>query len=57
MKNEDLVRDCIDCACEFVWSAGEQSFYVENGFTPPRRCRNCRELKKVRRARGWIYRD
>ena len=38
---------CVECGTEFVFSAGEQAFYQEKGYTnKPKRCRECRMAKK-----------
>lgn len=38
---------CKDCGKEFVWSAGEQKFFADKGFTnAPIRCADCRKKKK-----------
>ncbi|MGH7680751.1 MAG: zinc-ribbon domain containing protein [Candidatus Eiseniibacteriota bacterium] len=38
---------CRDCGEEFVFTAGEQTFYKERGFQhEPTRCRRCRDEKK-----------
>jgi hypothetical protein len=42
---------CADCRQEFTWSAGEQEYYKQKGFEPPRRCKPCREAKKARTMR------
>ena len=50
MENEkDVIKVCCDCSTEFLWTSGEQSFYRERELNPPRRCRNCREIKRGRR--------
>ncbi|MBI5465113.1 zinc-ribbon domain containing protein [Candidatus Gottesmanbacteria bacterium] len=39
---------CRDCGAQFVWTAGEQEFYQQKGFTnPPTRCKDCRAKKKT----------
>ncbi len=50
---EDKNLSCKDCTAPFVWTAGEQQFYAERQFTPPARCKPCREAKKAaRQAQG-----
>jgi len=51
---EDQARTCADCGNEFVWTAGEQEFFHEKGFTePPKRCKECRQARKIgRESRG-----
>ena len=47
MAFEDKVLTCRDCGQEFVFTAGEQEFYAEKGFTnEPSRCRECRQARK-----------
>ena len=44
---EDKTLVCSDCGEEFVFTAGEQEFYAEKGFTnEPKRCKNCRQARK-----------
>ena len=43
---------CADCGREFTFSAGEQDYYRERGYTPPKRCKDCREAKKAQRGEG-----
>lgn len=47
-KDKTLV--CRDCGREFVFSASEQEFYEEKGFTnEPGRCPACRQARKQNR--------
>lgn len=44
-QDETLI--CVECGNEFVFSAGEQAFYAEKGYTnKPKRCKACRDAKK-----------
>jgi hypothetical protein len=43
---------CADCGREFGFSAGEQDYYRERGYAPPKRCKDCREAKKARQFGG-----
>jgi hypothetical protein len=43
---------CADCGREFTFSAEEQRFFKEKGFTPPKRCKDCRQAKKEQRGEG-----
>jgi CxxC-x17-CxxC domain-containing protein len=50
MSFADKTLTCRDCGEEFVFTAGEQEFYQEKGFTnEPTRCPNCRRANKARR--------
>ena len=45
---EDKTLVCKDCGKEFVFTAGEQEFYAEKGFTnEPQRCKECRDKRKA----------
>ncbi|HIS68750.1 MAG TPA: zinc-ribbon domain containing protein [Candidatus Gallacutalibacter stercoravium] len=47
---EDKTLICKDCGAEFVFTAGEQEFYAEKGFTnEPQRCKACRDARKSAR--------
>lgn len=46
----DKVITCKDCGNEFVFTEGEQAFYLEKGFTnDPVRCPECRKARKQNR--------
>ena len=50
MSFEDKTLVCRDCGNEFTFTAGEQEFYAQKGFTnEPQRCRNCRQARKQQR--------
>lgn len=49
----DRVITCADCGSEFTFTAGEQDFYAQRGFTePPKRCPSCRSARKAQRSGG-----
>jgi CxxC-x17-CxxC domain-containing protein len=51
MAFTDKNISCVQCGNSFVFTAGEQEFYAEKGYTnEPKRCRPCREDAK--RAKG-----
>ena len=53
MSFADRTLTCRDCGSEFVFTAGEQQFYAEKGFTnEPRRCPTCRRAYKANRDAG-----
>jgi CxxC-x17-CxxC domain-containing protein len=53
MEYSDITLNCSDCGSEFIFTAGEQAFYAEKGFTnQPRRCKNCRDSRKASRNGG-----
>lgn len=50
MVNQDKTLNCQDCGSEFTFTAGEQDFYNQKGFTnEPKRCPSCRNAKKNQR--------
>lgn len=46
----DKTLTCSDCNQEFQFTAAEQQFYTDRGFSEPRRCPSCRASRKA--ARG-----
>jgi CxxC-x17-CxxC domain-containing protein len=46
----DKTLTCADCGQQFEFTASEQQFYSDRGFTEPRRCASCRASRKA--ARG-----
>jgi CxxC-x17-CxxC domain-containing protein len=50
MQDKTLV--CSDCGQEFTFSASEQEFFAQKGFSQPSRCRLCRAARKAARAGG-----
>ena len=48
---QDRALTCRDCTEEFVFSAGEQTFYATKGLTnDPQRCPSCRAAAKRARS-------
>ena len=48
----DRTMTCRDCGQEFTFTAGEQAFYTERGFSEPQRCPTCRAERKAQRNAG-----
>ena len=46
----DKSLTCADCSQEFVFTASEQDFFAQRGFTEPRRCSSCRASRKAARS-------
>ena len=43
----DKTITCVDCGAPFIFSANEQEFYAQKGFSnEPKRCKNCRDKRK-----------
>lgn len=48
----DRTLTCRDCGQTFVFTAGEQAFYAERGYSEPLRCQSCRQARKQQRSSG-----
>ncbi|MBI3079824.1 MAG: zinc-ribbon domain containing protein, partial [candidate division NC10 bacterium] len=47
MPFQDKTLTCMDCGQEFVFTAGEQEFFAQKGFTnEPKRCKACKSLRR-----------
>ena len=46
----DTTITCRDCGQAFTFTAGEQAFYQERGFSAPQRCASCRAERKSQRG-------
>ena len=45
----DTAIKCIDCAQDFIWTAGEQAFFRDKQLeNPPKRCKDCKKAKNRR---------
>lgn len=56
--NQDKNLTCRDCGAEFAFTAAEQDFFAEKGFTnEPGRCPECRAARKQQNSgsRGGNY--
>ncbi|HEX3436909.1 MAG TPA: CxxC-x17-CxxC domain-containing protein [Pseudacidobacterium sp.] len=42
----DLQLTCSDCGQEFTFTADDQAFFQERGYSTPKRCKPCRQAKK-----------
>ena len=48
---QDRSIKCVDCAEEFIWTAGEQVFFHDKGLkNEPKRCKPCKQAKNERLA-------
>lgn len=43
----DYTITCTMCRTPFVFTEGEQAWFAERDYTPPRRCRPCRAERKA----------
>ncbi len=50
MSLEDKSLQCAECKATFTFTASEQKFFAEKGFTnEPKRCPSCRRARKQER--------
>ena len=50
---QDKILNCKDCGADFTFTASEQEFYAEKGFTnEPGRCPDCRAARKAANRGG-----
>jgi len=48
---EDRTLTCVDCKAPFIFSARDQEFHAQKGFTnEPKRCPACRQARRVQRG-------
>ena len=53
MSYADKTMTCRECGSQFTFTAGEQEFYDQKGFTnAPTRCPDCRAARKAAGGRG-----
>jgi CxxC-x17-CxxC domain-containing protein len=53
MSFTDRQLQCADCGATFTFTASEQEFFSNKGFTnDPKRCPDCRTARKQERGRG-----
>nr|WP_269321887.1 RQC-minor-1 family DNA-binding protein [Oceanobacillus salinisoli] len=43
----DFRIKCWECGKRFIFTVGEQKFYKQKGFSEPKRCKPCREKRKL----------
>jgi CxxC-x17-CxxC domain-containing protein len=46
MSYQDKNLTCQDCAQTFTFSADDQSFHAERGYSDPKRCPSCRRARR-----------
>jgi len=53
MTYEDKSLQCSDCGATFTFSAQDQEFFAQKGYTNvPKRCPTCRDARKAERNSG-----
>ncbi len=46
---DDITIVCIDCEVAFIFAEGEQAYFADRNYTPPKRCKACRDYRKIER--------
>jgi len=41
----DIQLTCSDCGQDFTFTAADQTFFQERGYSTPKRCKSCRQAK------------
>lgn len=44
---QDKELECIECGEKFVITVDDQQWYASKGFKEPKRCKNCRRLRRA----------
>jgi hypothetical protein len=42
----DKTLTCVECNSEFAFSAEDQAFHAQKGYTDPKRCPSCRSARR-----------
>ena len=48
----DMQITCSDCGQDFTFTAADQTFFQERGYSTPKRCKPCRQAKKNEQGGG-----
>jgi hypothetical protein len=48
----DQTIQCSDCGDDFLFSERDQAFFTQQGYTPPKRCKACRAVRKANQPQG-----
>lgn len=50
---EDRVMICKDCGLQFTFTTGEQFFFHGKGMAEPKRCPECRKIRRQTLVHYW----
>ena len=53
----DIQLQCSDCGRDFTFTAADQQFFQERGYSTPKRCKSCRQARKSDQGGGSGYRS
>lgn len=51
----DKTLTCVECNTQFTFSADDQAFHAQKGYTDPKRCPSCRTLRRNSGSYGGGY--
>lgn len=54
VKVSDMILKCQDCKNNFVFTAGNQVYFVDKGLATPKRCEACRLRRVTKIQRNGI---
>ncbi len=58
MAYEDKSLTCVECSQSFIFSADDQTYHAEKGYTnEPKRCPSCRQARRGGQSGGGGYSD
>jgi len=52
MSFEDKNLTCVECNTSFTYTADDQSFHSQKGYTEPKRCPSCRASRRASNGGG-----
>ena len=52
MLYQDRSIDCVECGNSFSFTADDQRYHAEKGYTDPKRCSSCRQSRRAQRNTG-----
>ena len=52
MEFRDRNLTCVECKSQFLFSADDQRYHTEKGYTEPKRCSACRASRRQDRGGG-----
>ena len=56
MTYQDRTLSCVECSDSFTFSADDQSYHAEKGYTnEPKRCPSCRQARRSQSSGGGSY--
>ena len=44
---KDTTLNCVECSKDFLFSISEAQFFLSKGLQTPKRCKDCRHLRRL----------